>query len=238
MKNKNLIDSFNNAINGILHTIKNERNMKIHTISAILVLILSLVYNLTKAEFLIVLLTVSFVIVCELFNTAIEVLVDLVTENYHDKAKIVKDAAAGAVLVASMLSIFVGYFIFFDRISSTVEFGIIRIKHSPIHITIIAILITTIGVLLLKAFHKKGTHLQGGFPSGHSALAFCIATSITLYANDIRITALSFILALLVAESRVEAKIHSFLEVVVGAILGFVVSVFLFQLVLMYLGGI
>lgn len=116
MKNRNLIDSFGNAINGIIYTIKHERNMRIHIVALLGVFILSVFYRLTKTEFLIVCLTVGLVIVCELFNTAMEVLVDIIVDVYHPKAKIIKDVAAGAVLVAAIISLIVGYFIFFDKI--------------------------------------------------------------------------------------------------------------------------
>jgi diacylglycerol kinase (ATP) len=155
MKNKNLVDSFNYAINGIISTVRSERNMKIHIIAAALVMILSLFYDLTRNEFLIVCITIAVVIICELFNTAIEVIIDTLIGIYHPKAKLVKDTSAGAVFVAALLSIVVGYFIFFDRVSTSLEIGIIRIKQAPMHITVIAIILTLMVVLLLKSFFKK-----------------------------------------------------------------------------------
>jgi diacylglycerol kinase (ATP) len=236
MKNKNLIQSFNNAINGILHTIRNEKNMKIHIVAAILILILSLFYNLNRIELIIILLVIGFVFVCELFNTAIEVLVDLVVDEYHPKAKIVKDVAAGAVMVAAFLSVFVAYFIFIDRISTSFEIGIHQIRESPLHVIIIALLITVIGVLCLKAYYKRGSFLQGGMPSGHAALAFCISTAIALWSTNIHITVLSFALAVLVAESRIESKIHNIYEVAIGGFLGFLISLVIFQVVYNLIG--
>ena len=83
MKNKNLIESFNNAINGVIYAIKAERNMKIHISAAALILLLSLFYDLTRTELLLVCLTIVMVLICELFNTAMEVLVDTIIEIYH-----------------------------------------------------------------------------------------------------------------------------------------------------------
>ncbi|MCX7923513.1 MAG: diacylglycerol kinase [Clostridia bacterium] len=230
MKNKNLIDSFNNAISGIVYAIKNERNIKIHVTAAIAILILSLFYELTKIEFLIVCLTIGAVIVCELFNTAIEVMVDIIVDVYHPKAKIVKDVAAGAVLISAFVSLIVAYFIFFDKISVSLENGIDKIKYSPMHITIISLVITLILVLILKARLKKGTPFQGGMPSGHAAIAFSITTAVALWTDSIKITILFLVISLLVVQSRLEGKIHNIYELSAGAVLGALVTLLLFQM--------
>jgi len=230
MKNKNLIQSFNNAVSGIVYTIKTERNMKIHIAAAAIVLVLSAFYNLTRIEFLILCVTIAIVIICELFNTAIEVVVDIIVDIYHPKAKIIKDVAAGAVFISAALSVIVGYFIFFDRISTSMEMGIIKIRQSPIHVTAIALAITVIAVLSLKAANGKGTPFRGGMPSGHAAVAFSITTAVAFWTNDARITVLCLFISFLVIQSRVEGKIHSVLESVGGAVLGFLVTLLLFQL--------
>lgn len=229
MKNRNLIDSFNNAANGILSTVRSERNMKIHISAAALVLILSLFYDLTRTEFLIVCMTIAVVIICELFNTAIEVIIDTLIDIYHPKAKVVKDTAAGAVFIASLLSVLVAYFIFFDRVSTSLEIGIVRIKQAPMHLTVIAIILTLLLVLLLKAFFKKGTPFSGGMPSGHSAIAFSAVTAVALWTSNVNITILFLIVALLVVQSRLEGKIHTAIELIAGAVIGFSVTLLLFQ---------
>ncbi|HEY8349343.1 MAG TPA: diacylglycerol kinase [Clostridiales bacterium] len=229
MKNKSLIDSFNNAINGIISTIKSERNMKIHIIAAALVLVLSLFYDLTRIEFIIVCMTITIVIICELFNTAIEVLIDTLIGIYHPRAKTVKDTAAGAVLVSALLSLAVAYFIFFDRVSTSLESGITRIKQAPMHLTVIALVLTMAAVLVLKLVFKRGTPFSGGMPSGHSAIAFSAATAAALYTNNAAITILFIIVALLVVQSRLEGKIHNILELMAGAVIGFLVTLLLFQ---------
>lgn len=229
MKNKNLIESFNNAINGIISTVRSERNMKLHITASVVVLVLSLFYDLTRAEFMIVCTTIAIVIICELFNTAIEVIIDTIIGIYHPKAKIVKDTAAGAVFVSAILSLLVGYFIFFDRLSTSLEIGIIRIKQTPMHITVIALILTMLVVLLLKSFFRKGTPFSGGMPSGHSAVAFSAATAAALWTNNASITILFLIVALLVVQSRLEGKIHTVVELIAGAIVGFAVTLLLFQ---------
>ncbi len=229
MKNKNLIDSFNNAVNGIIAAIRSERNMKLHILAAAVVLIMSLFYNLTRVEFIIVCITIAIVIICELFNTAIEVVIDTIIGVYHPKAKLVKDTAAGAVFVSAILSVLVGYFIFFDRVSSTLEIGIVRIKQAPMHITVIAIIVTMLLVLLLKGFFKRGTLFSGGMPSGHAAISFAATTAVALWTNNASITILFLIVSLLVVQSRLEGKIHNVAELIAGAFIGFAVTLLLFQ---------
>jgi len=129
MKNRKLLDSFNNAMSGIIYTIKAERNMKIHIFGAVLILLLSAFYKLSLVEFSIILLAVGFVIVCELFNTGIEMIVDIIVDVYHPKAKIIKDAAAGAVFVSAITSLAVGYFIFFEKIRPHVVWLFGQIKN-------------------------------------------------------------------------------------------------------------
>lgn len=116
MKVRKLIHSFEYAISGIVYTLKTQRNMRIHFIAAILVLMISFFLRITKIELLILSFTISLVIVTEMVNTAIEKAIDMYTEEYHPLAKISKNVAAGAVLVAAVNAIFVAYILFYDRI--------------------------------------------------------------------------------------------------------------------------
>jgi diacylglycerol kinase (ATP) len=229
MKNRTLTDSFNNALNGIISTVRSERNMKIHLAAAVLVLIMSLFYDLTRIKFLIICITIALVFICELFNTAIEVIIDTLIGIYHPKAKVVKDTAAAAVFVSALLSVVVAYVIFFDRVSTSLETGIVRIKQTPMHVTIIAIVLTVTAVLVLKTIFKRGTPFSGGMPSGHSAVAFSAATAAALYTNNAGITILFIIVALLVVQSRLEGKIHNAIELIAGAVIGILVTLLLFQ---------
>ena len=99
---QNIIKAFNAAIEGVIYTFKHERNMKIHYVIAVVVLLISLFLNLSRVEMMILLLSISLVIVSEMFNTAVENAVDLITNEIHPLAKIAKDVAAGGVLIASL----------------------------------------------------------------------------------------------------------------------------------------
>lgn len=230
---RSIIDSFNNAVNGIILTIKSERNMVIHYMIAIGVIGMSLFFNFSRTEFLILLLATTFVVVMEMINTAIEKTVDMITQEYHPFARIVKDIAAGAVLVSAINAIIVGYLLFFDRLNLFGDVILFKIQNSPIHMTFVALILVVLITIGLKAkYHKgRGTHFQGGVVSGHSSVAFCVATIVAFLAENMLVGTLTFGLALLVGESRIEGKIHSKLEVFLGAILGILVGIIIFKII-------
>lgn len=231
MKNKkrSLIDAFNNAIEGILYTLKNERNMQIHYACAVAVLFFSLFFDLEKIEMIILIFLIGSVIICEMFNTAIEKAIDGVTDEFHPLFKVAKDVSAGAVLISAMIAVIGGYLLFYDKIANIGNVVMDSIRNNTTHITVICIILVLIGVIVLKSFTPKGTPLKGGMPSGHSALSFAIATIIALSTKGALITVLGYVMALLVAQSRIEGKIHSFTEVLAGATLGTFIVILVFQ---------
>jgi diacylglycerol kinase (ATP) len=228
MKIKKIVDSFNYAIEGIIYAVRTQRNMRFHMLATLLVLILCFVYDLTKSELLILTITVTLVIVAELINTAVESAIDATTNYYHPLAKIAKNVAAGAVLVTAINAILVAYIIFWDRLSEFAFNTIGVIKHSDPYIVFVILTIVIIVVISVKAIFGEGTPLKGGMPSGHSAISFSIATIIALITEKPIAILLSYILALIVAQSRVDAEIHSIWEVVVGAILGLLLTAFIY----------
>lgn len=232
MKNRSIIESFNYAVTGIISAIKTEKNMKVHYFAGLAVIFSSLFFDFTRLEFLILLFAITLVFVAEMFNTAIESVVNLVTEEYHPLAKLAKDIAAGGVLIAVINSLVVGYILFFSRINSFSHMILTRIKASPIHLTFIALLLVVILTVGLKSlfYRGHGTHFQGGTVSGHAAISFCIATMIACVSGDSLIGALGYFIAALVGESRIEGKIHTLFEVVMGSILGTLVGILIYQI--------
>jgi diacylglycerol kinase (ATP) len=229
-----IIKAFNAAIEGILYTFKFERNMKIHYFVAVLVFIASLFCDFTRVEMIMLLFAISLVIITEMFNTAIEKTIDMVTDEYHILAKIAKDVAAGGVLIASLNSVVVGYILFYEKIKEFEEALFFTIRKSELHITLICIVIVLIAVVVVKALTSTGTPLKGGMPSGHSALAFSLATAITLMTERVVASTLAYLMAILVAQSRIEGKIHTFWETVAGAILGTLIGIVVFQIGMFY----
>ncbi len=116
MKNKNLIESFKNAFQGIVYTFAKERNMKIHLAVAAFVFLLALWLGVSRTELMILCLTIALVICCELINTAMEVMVDIIVDVFHPRAKIIKDVSAGAVFVSAFFSIVIGGIILGEKL--------------------------------------------------------------------------------------------------------------------------
>lgn len=104
--------SFKYAFAGLLAAIKEEPNLKIHFLIAIMVILISALVNITLADWIIVVLLIGFVISLELTNTAIEAVVDAFTDKEHPGAKLAKDISAAAVLVAAITSAIIGAMIF------------------------------------------------------------------------------------------------------------------------------
>jgi diacylglycerol kinase (ATP) len=225
-----IIEAFNAAIAGILYTFKHERNMKIHYFVAVLVLTASLFCEFTKLEMILLLFTISLVVISEMFNTAIEKAVDMITDTYHPLAKIAKDVAAGGVLIASLNACVVGYLLFVDKLETMGNTVFFTIRKSPIHVTLICIVLVLIAVVVVKSITSTGTPMQGGMPSGHSALAFALATIVTFMTERVVASTLAYLMALLVAQSRIEGKIHTFWETVAGALLGVLVAMLVLQI--------
>ena len=113
---KKLINSFKYAIEGIISSFKTERNMKIHVLAMIVVIALGLFFKLNKVEWCFIIIAIASVISAELFNTAIETVVDMVSPEKNPKAKLVKDIAAGAVLVVAIGAAIIGFIIFGPQI--------------------------------------------------------------------------------------------------------------------------
>jgi diacylglycerol kinase (ATP) len=179
------------------------------------------------------LIAISFVLIAEMVNTAIEEMVDLSANAYDPRAKIAKDVAAGAVLIASVVAATIGYLVFVDRIRSPSYHLLNEVRAIPANLTIIALFLTVIVVIATKAVSGRGTPLRGGLPSGHAAVAFGAWMAITFIAAEFQhrvlISTLAFLMAFLVAQTRVESGIHSTREVAFGGVLGTLVTLLLFQ---------
>ncbi|KAA0259475.1 phosphatase PAP2 family protein [Deferribacter autotrophicus] len=229
MKSDSWWKSLGFAIEGIIYAVRHERNLKIHTILAILILFFALFFKLKFLEYIILAITITLVIAAELFNTAIEYIVDYICKEESEEAKHIKDVAAGAVLTTAFGAIFVGYFVLFDRIKEYAGFALKRLPGLPSHLAVISLFITILLVVVLKAIFGRGEPLHGGMPSGHAATAFSILVSITYLTKDVMVIIMVFLLAILVCQSRVQLKIHNTTEVIFGAILGTSVTFLMYK---------
>lgn len=112
---KKLINSFKYAIEGFISSFKTERNMKIHVLAMIVVVILGMYLNLSLIEWCFIAISVALVIGAELFNTAIETIVDMISPQKNPKAKLAKDISAAAVLAFAIGSAIIGLIIFVPK---------------------------------------------------------------------------------------------------------------------------
>ena len=229
-----LLASFTYAFDGIVHALRHERNMWIHFITAGLVLVAALFFALTRLEVIALFVAISFVLITEMFNTAVEHVVDLVTDEEDPRARIAKDVSAGAVLLAAVNAVAVAYLVFYDKITSVPYTVLSKLRGSPIDVTVIALFIVILVAIALKAVTGRGTAFHGGMPSVHAAVAFAGWVAVTFVAAGttfaLPISAIALFMAVLVAQSRVQARIHSLTEVAVGAALGIAATVLIFRI--------
>jgi len=229
MKPKNWLESLNCAIEGILYVAKTQRHMRYHFITAVVVLVLSLFLNLSWIEFSLLAFCITLVLFAEVINTAIEVTIDLISEEFHPLARIAKDVSAGAVLLAVTGSLTIGYVILSRHIFPPASETLREVRHSKADMAIVSLLLVIIAVVITKVRFGKGTPLHGGMPSGHSAIAFSVWTAITLITLDPMIATITFALAIMVSHSRMLMGIHTFWEVIAGALLGAFITLIIFQ---------
>jgi diacylglycerol kinase (ATP) len=208
--------------------------MRIHFAIAVAVLVIAVAAGVSRVELIVLLLSITFVLVSEMINTAIEGTIDAATTSFDPMAKLAKDIAAGAVLISAVNAVAVGYLVFAGKAADKSADVLDKLRDAPAQVTVIALVLTVILVIATKAWTGRGTPLRGGLPSGHAAVAFAAWVAATYIVGDSHrfvVSALTFIMALLVAQTRVESGIHSTLEVASGGAIGALVTLSVFQLV-------
>lgn len=231
MKPTRWFDKANVAIEGIIYSVKTQRHMRYHLIAALVVLLVSLVVNITRTEFILLSLAIILVLVTEMLNTAIEVAVDMISEAYHPKAKIAKDIAAGVVLVASIGALILAYLILYPAIREAAATGLWRIRKVPNDvIAFVSFAVVVIVVVIIKAVLGKGEPLRGGMPSGHAAVSFSLWIATIFVSGSPLLIALTFLFATIISWSRWSTGVHKPREVFAGAFLGAGLTLLLFLL--------
>ena len=181
-----LIESFNYAFEGIIHVLRTQRNMRIHFLFAFAVLVArARDRRRAKFELIALLIAIAFVLIAEMINTAIEGAIDVATTSFDPMAKLAKDIAAGAVLIATVTAVAVGYLVFADRLRDPSLARLLdSLREAPFELTLIALVLTVIIVIAAKAYTGRGTPLRGGLPSGHAAVAFAGWMAVTYLLGD------------------------------------------------------
>lgn len=209
-----------------MHCFRTQPHMRFHFYVTAVVLLSGLLLNLETRDMLALVFAMALVIVAEMFNTAIEAVVDMITETYNPAAKVAKDVAAGAVLMAAANALIVATLIFFGQ-KKLLQIQD-RMQHNLTpditYVVIVGIVLMVLIVIISKLRTGSATPWHGGVVSGHSAIGFFLAMTIFFTAHNTAIAVLAILLAILVAQSRVEARVHTLQEVVLGAVLAIFVT--------------
>lgn len=228
---RNVFEPFRVAIRGIVFTFKTQRHMRFHLYVVFVVILLGIFVNLPLREMLVLLFTISLVVVAEMFNSAIEAVVDLVSPNYNPMAKFAKDIAAGAVLITTIIAIVVGALLVLGENrweTLKVSLGAEAPEIGVVPRIIIGVFLCIVAVVIGKGLGKRGQVLQGGLVSGHAALGFFFATWAVLLTTNAVVAAIALTLAAVIAQSRYEAKFHTISELVLGAAVGIGIGLLLY----------
>jgi diacylglycerol kinase (ATP) len=220
-------------MSGVVFTFRTQRHMRFHLYVVLVVVLFGLFINLGLRETLVLLFTISLVLVAEMFNSAIEATVDLASPTYHPLAKFAKDIAAGAVLITTIIALVVGGMLVVGedrweamKINLTGGFGLPALPR-----ILVGLLLLFVIVVIGKGLGKRGQVLQGGLVSGHAAFGFFLATALAFISDNALASSIGFILAGIVAQSRLEAKFHSIWELVLGGAVGCILALVIFGLV-------
>ena len=151
MKPKTWFQSANLAIDGIIYSVKTQRHMRYHLYAALAALVLSLVLNISRLEFILLCMAIVIVLATETMNTAIETTVDMISAEFHPKAKLAKDIAAGVVLIASVGALMLAYLILYPALRNTIagrQWRLAKAPHDVIAFVSLAVVIILVIILL------------------------------------------------------------------------------------------
>src|SRR3954449_7479456 len=137
-----LLQSFNFALEGVIHVLRTQRNLRIHFIAAVAVLVAAFAVGVSRIELIALLLAISFVLIAEMVNSAIEQAIDVATTSFDPLAKLAKDIAAGAVLIATVTAVAIGYLVFANKAGDAGLRTIDRVRDAPADLTLIPLFVT------------------------------------------------------------------------------------------------
>lgn len=227
---RKMIDSFNYALDGVIFALRTQRNMRIHLLISILLILLGVNFALSRTDIMALTFCVTLVFVTEMINTAIESAIDLFTREYHELAKIAKNVAAGAVLISAVNATLIGYLVFVDKLMAQSKQTVQSIRSVTTHQIFIVLLLVMITVIFVKFRTGSDSYFRGGFPSGHVALAFSMLTFIIMESSNPIVVLMASLIALLVAQSRYEARIHNLFQIVAGGLLGSLMTLLAYKI--------
>lgn len=212
------MQGFRYAYDGLKYALMSQRNMRFHVFAAIVMLSLGLFLAIPRADFMLLFVAITLVIITELINTAIENTTDLAMPQRHPKAKIAKDTAAAAVLVSALFALVVAILVFYPAFDRWVSQVPETEGETPVWTA--AALLGTVSLLILsiQAFARGNRHAWR--PSLFAGLAFAAAVWVVIRTSDPVMILFTLFSAGLVALVMYEKKQRSGWSVISGALLG------------------
>ncbi|MDP8233667.1 MAG: diacylglycerol kinase [Candidatus Saelkia tenebricola] len=230
MKKRSFTARLNNATEGLISIFKDHRNMKLHLLMGVLVFGTGVFLGLDRIELVILIAVIGLILFAEMINSSMEMMIDFYHPDFHPVLKRIKDALAGTVLFMGIVSFAIIYFLFSPYLDPSLQNGFQRLKGAHWPITFLTFSVISAVVIITKTFFKKGTPFRGGIPSGHAAMAFSIWTMVTLMEANPLLSILIFILAVMIAGSRLKEGIHNIWEIILGGFVGFLITLTIFQI--------
>lgn len=224
-KSRSLLASIEFALDGIVYAVRHERNVKIHFVAAVLVLIACLALPLQPLEVLLVLGATCLILVSELLNTAIESVVNMAVTGHHPLAKIAKDVAAAAVLVGAFFSLAVAYVVLLPAVARAL-FPIEPVPPQAAAGMVAAL--AGITAVVARAVSYQGRFSAGGLIVGHAALAFGVSAGLVAVTRDPVSSLMALPFSAAVGRGRVASGLHAWWSILAGAAFGVLLTLTLF----------
>ena len=231
-KNKTFFSATKNALNGIIHAFKTEKNLRIDYCIGVLVLFVSLFFDFTKTELICLVITIGFVIFAEMINSTVEYIVNLVKTEYDLNAKAAKDIAAGGVLMASIIAVIVAYLLFVDKIRQASTSLLTAVLSSKAHMLVTILFIVTILIVILKGvFSKdKGNNYVKAIPSARVTISFALSTYLFVITKSLLVGGVALVLSIMVSSIKRENDKTTMMQVIFSALLGILLVISVYQL--------
>ncbi|MDQ2731178.1 MAG: diacylglycerol kinase [Armatimonadota bacterium] len=226
MLKKSIFYSVGHAVDGLVHCLRTQRHMRNHFGVAFLVVVGAALLHVEDAPLLALLFSVTVVLVAEMFNTAIEVAVDMIKPTYDPRAKIIKDVAAGAVLLSGLSSAIIGALVYLHSpVVNTWRQHIRYPRYSSSwpELAVEAMLILLILVVAWKVKGGNGSILYDSPISGRAAFGFfCMVLILANPDDEVRVIS-TICMGVLVMISRSATRRQTVRQVLLGAALGIIV---------------
>lgn len=231
-KNKTFFSATKNALNGIIHAFKTEKNLRNDYLIGALVLFVSLFFDFNRTELICLVLTIGFVIFAEMINSTVEYIVNLVKTEYDLNAKAAKDIAAGGVLIASLISVMVAYLLFIDKIRQASTMLLAAVLSSKAHMLVTILFVVVILIVILKGvFSKdKNNNYVKAFPSARVTISFALSTYLFVMTKNLIVGGVALALSIMVSSIKRENDKTTMMQIVFSALIGILLVISVYQL--------